>query len=292
MLSVFGDIRVACALEPPCRILILHTVVAQKCDAGDFLQLVANSRDIEDVHVQAHLNTDGLRSILGRHGNKIWVRTSGLLSKAPSVHGDHLEVLHRLFLALCFIDEAGLLPDLNALALALYGKSIICIGDPWQLSPFGRCSSSPASLMRQLLMIGQPQFLSEQHRSVPCLGEVVLQCFYGGKLVHGKPEDSRLCPFILVVVPVSDDAQDVGSPYAARVAAGLLALLPCEPSELLHLSFYAVQKKNFRAAQQGRRLQVKCGTVDSLQGYECSVSVADCTRQSGMVLPAANRGCV
>lgn len=260
----------------------LREVFADTAAAPDFLQLVANSREIEDVGVQAHLNTDRLHGFLGESRNKILVGTPGLLSKAPSVYGDHLDVLHRLPCALCFIDEAGQVADVNAVALALYGKSVIAIGDPRQLPAFSRCSASPSSLMRQLLMIGKPQFLSEQHRSVPCLGEVVSQCFYAGKLVHGKQEDSQVSPFVLVVVPDSADAPDVGSPYAAAVAADLLAMLPFGTSELVHLSFYAAQKKHFQAAQQGRSLQVKCGTVDSLQGYECSVSIADCTRRSGI----------
>lgn len=224
---------------------------------------------------------------------------------------------------LCIIDEASKASPTEILVPMAKAKRWVVVGDPNQLPPYSDASPEARKLLRQdglkvedlrrtlldHLIETIPDecriSLKTQHRMTRAIGDLVSECFYGGRLISISEETSEhLFKAHAMPKPVTwFDTGALPNPHEARRRGTFVNQTEVNQiaNMLLRLEFAAsVGKRKFSVAilsgyggqveavertldayrQRCRRLEIEVGTVDSFQGKEADITIYSITRSN------------
>jgi predicted RecB family nuclease len=202
-----------------------------------------------------------------------------------------------------FIDEAGQVSLVDALAVAACAKNIVLLGDPSQLAQVSKAShpldAAAASVLEHLLGDAQTVlpnrgvFLDVSYRMHPEICSFVSDMMYGGRL-KAAPETALHRIFDgtreragLSFVAIDHDGNSSSSPQEAEAIAGdivrFLGVKP--PPSAIVVTPYNAQRRLIAQKLRAAGADVPVGTVDKFQGQEAAVVFYSMATSSGEDVP-------
>ncbi len=218
---------------------------------------------------------------------------------------------------LCIVDEASKATSTEVLVPMSRGMRWILVGDPAQLPPFfedasvTRLDDHDEAEVRQTLLDRFLQalpdhskaMLSNQHRMVKPIGDLISEVFYEGKLNSPGTRPKVTLPGVLskpVTWLSTEDMADAGevrhgrsyrNEAECRVVRSLLERLDFlarrrkATYDISLIAGYVAQVQALEEAIRDRRhewggLRVTCSTVDAFQGSETEVCIYSVTRSN------------
>ena len=229
---------------------------------------------------------------------------------------------------LCIIDEASKATATQALVPMIRARKWILVGDPKQLPPMQEEVMRDAALMDRFQLdkdklsetlfdrlLSAPKesqaLLTTQHRMTRAIGDLVSNCFYGGRL-ETTNEDRLTAPLLERPVMWIDTSGAEGrqeqrssiigshskiNTFESRLvrrflaalqkhaSQGLVAGAPADrPLDVLVLAPYVEQVHDLDRQRlelpDSPHVDIRVQTVDAVQGQEADVTVFSCTRSN------------
>lgn len=313
--------------------------VDQLGESGDLDPGEVAKMPVEDLNewANAYFDPNDLNAALYKQLNNIhhdWVLRfargedfqTALLKRANVIAGTCVGMagvkgMQDLQFDLCIVDEASKATATEVLVPLSRSKRWILVGDQRQLPPFkGEVNRRPDLLQRydldtsdleetlfDRLLRGLPEAcrrsLLTQHRMVPPIGDLISECFYGGRLKSAeKPLDQDLAKvlprpvtwFSTARLPNREEISDVSSfknrceSQIIRTILGNINTAATKASKrykVAVLTGYSAQHLEIRRTiaselVEWTALEVECNTVDAFQGREADIAVYSVTRSN------------